>query len=123
MQTHPAFAATPRPSIASRNPTLSVFIVLCVVVVLPPMRQGRQQQQEPRGQQQQHEQQLEENPCNGDIIGVGGVAYGGYARKVVGRALDRLPGDGTGRVEDHPEVLSAALQDALLLVEGLKRRC
>ena len=90
------------------------------------MRQGKQQQQQqkPRGhQQQQHEQQQpEEGPWNGGKFGVGGVAYGGYARKVVGRSLDRLPGDGTGRVEDHPEILSAALQDALLLVEGLKRR-
>lgn len=58
---------------------------------------------------------------------VGGVAYGGYARKAVGRALDRLPGgdDGGGRgaerVEDHPDVLSAALKEASLLVRGLKR--
>ncbi|CAN0120842.1 unnamed protein product, partial [Ectocarpus sp. 4 AP-2014] len=52
---------------------------------------------------------------------VGGVAYGGYARKAVGRALDRLPGKGAGRVEDHPEVLSAALREASLLVGGLKQ--
>ncbi|CAN0389665.1 unnamed protein product, partial [Pylaiella littoralis] len=52
---------------------------------------------------------------------VGGVAYGGYARKVVGRALDRLPSDGAGHVEDYPDVLSAALKEASLLVGGLKR--
>eukprot|EP00904_Undaria_pinnatifida_P009468 jgi/Undpi1/5651/HiC_scaffold_2.g00925.m1 len=86
---------------------------------LPAPRENQQQQhqQKPQGQQQQ------QDPWNGGRDGVGGVAYGGYARKVVGRALDRLPGDGAGRVEDHPEVLSAALQEALLLVGGLKRRC
>lgn len=110
VQTHPAFATRSRPGIAPRNPTLSVFLC-CVLVTLSTMRQGVRQQQQ------------EGDPWDGHITGVGGVAYGGYARKVVGRALDRLPGDGTGRVEDHPEILSAALQDALLLVEGLKRRC
>lgn len=53
--------------------------------------------------------------------GVGGVAYGGFARKTVGRALDLLPGDGTGRVEEHPRVLAAALEQAFRLVGGLKQ--
>lgn len=48
------------------------------------------------------------------------MAYGGYARKAVGRALDRLPADGAGRVEDYPGVLSAALGEAASLVGGLK---
>lgn len=53
---------------------------------------------------------------------IGGVAYGGYARKVVGRELDRLPGAGAGsRVEDYPEALSASLEEASRLVRGLKQ--
>ncbi|CAN0086901.1 unnamed protein product, partial [Ascophyllum nodosum] len=51
--------------------------------------------------------------------GVAGIAYGGFARKAVGRVLDRLPE--TARVEDHPQVLVAAVEEASLLVRGLKR--
>ncbi|CAN0364970.1 unnamed protein product, partial [Discosporangium mesarthrocarpum] len=47
--------------------------------------------------------------------GIGGVAYGGYARKVVGRVLDGLP-QGSNRVEDHPSVLFEALAEARRLV-------
>lgn len=68
-------------------------------------------------QQQQQQGQERRRPAGG----VGGVAYGGYARKTVGRALDRLPAGGAGRVEDYPCVLSAALREASLLVGGLKR--
>lgn len=56
--------------------------------------------------------------------GVAGVAYGGYARKAVGSVLDRLPEGstvGAVRVEDHPEVLVAAVEEASLLIGGLKR--
>lgn len=51
------------------------------------------------------------------------MAYGGFARKAVGRALDRLPGgadQGAARVEDHPRVLAAAMEEAFRLVGGLK---
>lgn len=61
--------------------------------------------------------------------GIGGVAYGGFARKIVGQALDRLPsgagGAGAGRgnkVEEHPQILASALHEAFLLVEGLKQQ-
>ncbi|CAN0511497.1 unnamed protein product [Ectocarpus sp. 12 AP-2014] len=74
-----------------------------------------------RSQDHHHRQQQPPPPWQERRRRVGGVAYGGYARKAVGRALDRLPGKGAGRVEDHPEVLSAALREASLLVGGLKQ--
>lgn len=75
-------------------------------------------------QGQQGERRQGQDQPGGFRIGVGGVAYGGHARKTVGLALDRLPGDegAGGRVEDHPDVLSAALEEAFLLVAGLKPR-
>ncbi|CAM9997296.1 unnamed protein product [Ectocarpus sp. 8 AP-2014] len=74
-----------------------------------------------RSQDHHRRQQQPPPPSQERRRRVGGVAYGGYARKAVGRALDRLPGKGAGRVEDHPEVLSAALREASLLVGGLKQ--
>ncbi|CAM9644696.1 unnamed protein product, partial [Choristocarpus tenellus] len=53
------------------------------------------------------------------LRGLGGVAYGGYARKVVGRVLDQLP-EGSNCVEEHPKVLLEALAIARGLVEGLE---
>lgn len=62
------------------------------------------------------------------------MAYGGFARKTVGRALDLLPsereggGGGRGggcsgtRVEEYPDILAAALREASLLVSGLKQQ-
>ncbi|CAN1281563.1 hypothetical protein LINPERPRIM_LOCUS17787 [Linum perenne] len=52
---------------------------------------------------------------------VGGVAFGGYARKIVGRVLSSMPTQqGPGRVEDHPELLVEALGQALDLVGTVK---
>ncbi|XP_062230820.1 uncharacterized protein LOC133928492 isoform X2 [Phragmites australis] len=52
---------------------------------------------------------------------IGGIAYGGYARKIVGRTLRKIPA-GFGRVciEDHPEYLLEALQEAMSLVGPVK---
>lgn len=48
---------------------------------------------------------------------IGGIAYGGYARKIVGRVLRKL---GRIRIEDHPGYLLEALQEALSLVGPVK---
>ncbi|XP_020165547.1 uncharacterized protein [Aegilops tauschii subsp. strangulata] len=52
---------------------------------------------------------------------IGGIAYGGYARKIVGRVLRKIPSE-LGRVciEDHPGYLLEALQEALSLVGPVK---
>ncbi|KAK9942939.1 hypothetical protein M0R45_008580 [Rubus argutus] len=52
---------------------------------------------------------------------IGGVAYGGYARKIVGRILSslQLQHDITG-IEDYPEHLLQALREALALVGKIK---
>lgn len=90
-----------------RSKTRSTLLLL---IIVPSLRF----QQGPGDHQQQ--------TSSGVRQGVGGVAYGGYARKVVGRALDRLPGGGANeRVETHPGILSEALEEAFLLVGGLKR--
>ncbi|KAK2990236.1 hypothetical protein RJ640_014688 [Escallonia rubra] len=52
---------------------------------------------------------------------IGGVAYGGYARKIVGRVLSSVQSDhGHAHVEDHPEHLLNAVVQALALVGGVK---
>uniref|UniRef100_A0A0E0KYQ5 4Fe-4S ferredoxin-type domain-containing protein n=1 Tax=Oryza punctata TaxID=4537 RepID=A0A0E0KYQ5_ORYPU len=52
---------------------------------------------------------------------VGGIAYGGYARKIVGRVLRKIPAQfGHARIEDHPDFLLEALQEALSLVGPVK---
>lgn len=52
---------------------------------------------------------------------IGGVAYGGYARKIVGRVLSRMvTRHGHAHIEDHPEFLFEALQEALALVGPVK---
>uniref|UniRef100_A0A0D9WD22 4Fe-4S ferredoxin-type domain-containing protein n=1 Tax=Leersia perrieri TaxID=77586 RepID=A0A0D9WD22_9ORYZ len=52
---------------------------------------------------------------------IGGIAYGGYARKIVGRVLRKIPAQfGHARIEDHPDYLLEALQEALSLVGPVK---
>ncbi|KAF8725950.1 hypothetical protein HU200_020526 [Digitaria exilis] len=52
---------------------------------------------------------------------IGGIAYGGYARKIIGRTLRKLPSQfSRARLEDHPDHLLEALQEALSLVGPVK---
>ncbi|KAL2934016.1 Ion-translocating oxidoreductase complex subunit B [Bienertia sinuspersici] len=52
---------------------------------------------------------------------IGGIAYGGYARKIVGRILRAMQSQhGLACVEDHPTYLSAAVREALALVGSVK---
>ncbi|GFZ21729.1 hypothetical protein Acr_29g0008910 [Actinidia rufa] len=52
---------------------------------------------------------------------VGGVAYGGYARKIVGRVLSSMQSQhGVAVIEDHPRHLLMALTEALALVGTVK---
>ncbi|GAB2220042.1 hypothetical protein Drorol1_Dr00007684 [Drosera rotundifolia] len=53
---------------------------------------------------------------------IGGIAYGGYARKIVGRILSSMQSKFglTACIEDHPEFLREALIEALSLVGTVK---
>ncbi|KAK1363729.1 Iron-sulfur-binding 4Fe-4S ferredoxin [Heracleum sosnowskyi] len=52
---------------------------------------------------------------------IGGVAYGGYARKIVGRIMNSMQAlHGHAFIEDHPEHLVMALTEALALVGSMK---
>ncbi|XP_061346475.1 uncharacterized protein LOC133292091 isoform X1 [Gastrolobium bilobum] len=53
---------------------------------------------------------------------IGGIAYGGYARKIVGRVLRSMQSQhgGAAQIEDHPKHLLMALREALALVEPVK---
>ncbi|WOK99805.1 hypothetical protein Cni_G08517 [Canna indica] len=52
---------------------------------------------------------------------IGGIAYGGYARKIVGKVLRKLPTQHDHAcIEDHPEYLLEALKEALTLVGPVK---
>ncbi|KAK3137450.1 hypothetical protein QOZ80_5BG0452400 [Eleusine coracana subsp. coracana] len=52
---------------------------------------------------------------------IGGIAYGGYARKIIGRTLRKIPTQfGCVPIEDHPDYLLEALQEALSLVGPVK---
>ncbi|KAI5446591.1 hypothetical protein KIW84_014431 [Lathyrus oleraceus] len=53
---------------------------------------------------------------------ISGIAYGGYARKIVGRVLRSMQSQHGGAVaiEDHPEHLLLALREALGLVGPVK---
>ncbi|XP_078161522.1 uncharacterized protein LOC144556901 isoform X1 [Carex rostrata] len=52
---------------------------------------------------------------------IGGIAYGGYARKIVGKVLRKVPTQNSyARIEDHPEHLLEALMEALALVDPVK---
>ncbi|XP_057543663.1 uncharacterized protein LOC130822722 isoform X2 [Amaranthus tricolor] len=56
--------------------------------------------------------------CNSRI---GGIAYGGYARKIVGRILSSMQSEhGIAYIENHPTYLSEALSEALALVGPVK---
>ncbi|XP_020114144.1 uncharacterized protein LOC109728196 isoform X2 [Ananas comosus] len=52
---------------------------------------------------------------------IGGIAYGGYARKIVGRVLRKIPTQhGHARIEDHLEFLLEALKEASSLLGPVK---
>ncbi|CAN6467961.1 unnamed protein product [Victoria cruziana] len=52
---------------------------------------------------------------------VSGIAYGGYARKIVGRVLHKMRMEhGCPFIENYPECLFEALQEALALVGPVK---
>lgn len=52
---------------------------------------------------------------------ISGVAFGGYARKIVGRVLRSLQSEhGYARLEDHPDHLLKALEESLALVGTVK---
>ncbi|XP_059433924.1 uncharacterized protein LOC132167048 [Corylus avellana] len=52
---------------------------------------------------------------------IGGIAYGGYARKIVGRVLSSMQSQhGATHIEDYPEHLLEALSEALALVGTVK---
>ncbi|KAK1374971.1 hypothetical protein POM88_031164 [Heracleum sosnowskyi] len=52
---------------------------------------------------------------------IGGVAYGGYARKIVGRIMNSMQAlHGHAFIEDHPEHLVMALTEAIALVGPIK---
>ncbi|KAL5097853.1 hypothetical protein RYX36_002180 [Vicia faba] len=55
---------------------------------------------------------------------ISGIAYGGYARKIVGRVLRSMQSQhgGAASIEDHPEHLLLALREALALVGPVKCR-
>ncbi|XP_057959336.1 uncharacterized protein LOC131151889 isoform X2 [Malania oleifera] len=58
--------------------------------------------------------------CSSDAL-IGGVAYGGYARKIVGRILSSVQSQhGLAHIEDYPEYLQAAVKEALGLVGTVK---
>ncbi|KAL9240608.1 hypothetical protein vseg_014806 [Gypsophila vaccaria] len=52
---------------------------------------------------------------------IGGIAYGGYARKIVGRILRSMESHhGHACIEEHPEFLVEALKEALGLLTPVK---
>ncbi|XP_068663556.1 uncharacterized protein [Aristolochia californica] len=52
---------------------------------------------------------------------IGGVAYGGYARKIVGRILHELQKEhGITRIENHPQYLGESMRQAMALVGAVK---
>ncbi|KAL2906188.1 Methionine--tRNA ligase [Bienertia sinuspersici] len=69
---------------------------------------------------------VEDGNLSGSMSGshnslIAGIAYGGYARKIVGRILRAMQSHhGLASVEDHPTYLSAAVGEALALVGSVK---
>ncbi|KAK9724942.1 hypothetical protein RND81_05G110700 [Saponaria officinalis] len=52
---------------------------------------------------------------------IGGIAYGGFARKIVGRIFRSMESQyGHACIEEHPEYLSEALKEAIGLVAPVK---
>ncbi|PNX96935.1 4Fe-4S ferredoxin - iron-sulfur binding protein [Trifolium pratense] len=62
------------------------------------------------------------SPSNPSCALISGIAYGGYARKIVGRVLRSMQSQhgGAASIEDHPEHLLMALREALALVGPVK---
>ncbi|XP_050219403.1 uncharacterized protein LOC126669868 isoform X2 [Mercurialis annua] len=61
------------------------------------------------------------SPYNSRHALIGGIAYGGYARKIVGRVLRSMQcKDEVPRIEDHPVHLLEAVKEALNLVGTVK---
>ena len=53
--------------------------------------------------------------------GFGGLAFGGYARKEMGKVLRSLDADSPGaRIESHPQVLATCLEIAHRLIDPIK---
>ncbi|XP_071720617.1 uncharacterized protein [Rutidosis leptorrhynchoides] len=52
---------------------------------------------------------------------IGGIAYGGYARKIVGRILSRMESEGgLAHIELYPDYLLMSVIEAMSLVGGVK---
>ncbi|KAJ4839575.1 hypothetical protein Tsubulata_036846 [Turnera subulata] len=61
------------------------------------------------------------NSCASLRALIGGIAYGGYARKIVGRVLSSMQSEvGLSRLENHPELLLKAVREAIGLVGTVK---
>ncbi|KAJ8459591.1 hypothetical protein OPV22_032517 [Ensete ventricosum] len=55
---------------------------------------------------------------------IGGIAYGGYARKIVGKILHKMPTlHGLACIEDHPDYLMEAVKEALTLIGMTEYAC
>ncbi|KAG5040337.1 hypothetical protein JHK82_012458 [Glycine max] len=56
--------------------------------------------------------------CDSSHVLISGIAYGGYARKIIGRVLRSMQSQhgGAASTEDHLEHLLMALKEALALV-------
>ncbi|CAL9040283.1 uncharacterized protein LOC135581583 isoform X1 [Musa acuminata AAA Group] len=67
------------------------------------------------------EKSNEDKQARPEQADIGGIAYGGYARKIVGKILDKMPTQhGLPRIEDHPEYLMEAVKEALTLIGPVK---
>ncbi|XP_039126884.1 uncharacterized protein LOC120263025 isoform X2 [Dioscorea cayenensis subsp. rotundata] len=60
------------------------------------------------------------DPADSNAL-IGGIAYGGYARKIIGRVLRRIPSKhGHAHIEDYPELMLDAIKEAFNLVGPVK---
>ncbi|XP_009414383.1 uncharacterized protein LOC103995511 isoform X2 [Musa acuminata AAA Group] len=67
------------------------------------------------------EKSNEDKQARPEQADIGGIAYGGYARKIVGKILHKMPTQhGLPRIEDHPEYLMEAVKEALTLIGPVK---
>ncbi|WVY92829.1 hypothetical protein V8G54_031917 [Vigna mungo] len=69
-----------------------------------------------------HDDESQINSSGSPHALIGGIAYGGYARKIVGRILRSMQSEhgGAASIEDHSEYLLMALKEALALVGPVK---
>lgn len=68
-----------------------------------------------------HEETMNSNSIGSSDALIAGIAYGGYARKIVGRVLNSMQSQhGLACIEDYPEHLLVALVEALALVGNVK---